>query len=109
FLYPVMSRPNLEVWTGCLARRLIIKDRVVTGLEVERDGRKLTVTTSEIALCGGAINSPQLLQVSGIGDPAALKKAGIEPVVELPGVGKNLQDHLGVYLTYASKDPVTLY
>lgn len=109
FLYPVMNRPNLDVWTGCLARRLIIKDRVVTGLEVERDGRKFTVNAREIALCGGAINSPQLLQVSGIGDPAILQKAGIEPVVELPGVGKNLQDHLGVYLTYASKDPVTLY
>ena len=110
FLYPVMQRPNLDVWTGCLVRRLVLEDRQTTGVEVERDGATITVAARrEVALCGGAINSPQLLQISGIGDPAMLQKAGITPQVPLPGVGRNLQDHLGVYLTYASKDPVTLY
>ena len=60
-------------------------------------------------LAGGAINSPQLLQLSGIGDPAMLAQAGIETMRPSPAVGRNLQDHLGVYLTYAAKDPITLY
>ncbi|WP_421928614.1 GMC family oxidoreductase [Neoaquamicrobium sediminum] len=110
FLYPVMQRPNLDVWTGAQVRRVILEDGRATGVEVDRGGTTLSVrATREVALCGGAINSPQLLQVSGIGDPKMLKAAGVEPLVAAPEVGRNLQDHLGVYLTYASKDPVTLY
>ncbi len=63
----------------------------------------------EIVLCGGAINTPQILNLSGIGHPVDLARAGLDAVVESPQVGRNLQDHLGVYLTYACKDPITLY
>lgn len=110
FLYPAMHRSNLDVWTGCMVRHLVIENRRVIGVQLERDGTRLTVATrGEVALCGGAINSPQLLQISGIGDPALLQRAGVSPLLSLPGVGRNLQDHLGVYLTYASKEPITLY
>ena len=59
--------------------------------------------------CGGAINSPQVLQLSGIGDPAVLKAAGVDVLHELPGVGQNLQDHLEVYIQYACKKPVSVW
>ena len=62
----------------------------------------------EIILCGGAINSPQLLQLSGVGNAADLEKLGIDVVEDLPGVGENLQDHLEVYIQYACKQPVSM-
>lgn len=110
FLQPVRQRKNLDVWTGAQVRKVILEGRRARGLEVNRGGTVTRVTARrEIALCGGAINSPQLLQLSGIGDPELLRSAGIEPLVASRDVGRNLQDHLGVYLTYASKDPITLY
>ena len=110
FLRPALARPNLTVWTGTLAQKVVIRDGRAVGLMVERGGEKRQVSCrGEIILSGGAINSPQLLQLSGIGNPAELKAAGIEPLVEAPEVGHNLQDHLGVYLKYAARDPVTLY
>jgi choline dehydrogenase len=63
---------------------------------------------AEVILCGGAINTPQLLQLSGVGNAAELKHLGIDPVQHLPGVGENLQDHLEVYVQYASKQPVSI-
>jgi choline dehydrogenase len=110
FLRPALGRANLTVWTGALAERLVIENNRATGVLVSRGGERLTARCrGEIVLSGGAINSPQLLQISGIGDPALLKAAGVEPLVTAPDVGRNLQDHLGVYLKYASRDPVTLY
>jgi choline dehydrogenase len=110
FLRPAMSRPNLTVWTNTLALKVNFDGRRTTGVTVERDGTPQTVAARrEVILAGGAINSPQLLELSGIGDPAVLQAAGIAPLVESRGVGANLQDHLGVYLTFACRDPVTLY
>ncbi len=110
FLHPVRSRPNLLVWTRSHALRVMMNEGRATGLRVRRGGVEQTVTARrEIILCGGAINTPQLLMLSGIGDPAALQSVGIAPKVTAPEVGRNLQDHLGVYLTYACKDPITLY
>ena len=110
FLRPVLDRPNLTVWTATLAEKVLFEDRKAIGLMVNRAGTSTKVgCRGEIILAGGAINSPQLLQLSGIGDPQHLKAAGIEPLVEAPEVGRNLQDHLGVYLKYASKDPITLF
>ncbi len=110
FLRPARSRHNLDIWTQTLARRLIIDGRRVAGLEVDRNGaRQIVHARREIVLSCGAIGSPQLLEQSGIGDPAIVKAAGVEPVHPLPAVGSNLHDHLGVYLTYRCREPVTLY
>lgn len=110
FLRPAMSRPNLAVRTGTMVRRVVVEDGRATGLVLSRGGAESQIAARrEVILSGGAVNSPQLLMLSGIGDGAALAGHGIEPVHHLPGVGANLQDHLGVYLTYACADPVTLY
>ena len=110
FLRPALSRPNLTVWTQAPVSRVVIAEGRATGVEVARWGQPQVVTARrEIVLAGGAINSPQLLQLSGIGPGAVLQAAGVPVRVDAPGVGANLQDHLGVYLTYACKDPVTLY
>jgi choline dehydrogenase len=110
FLHPIRARPNLAVWTRTKALRLMMDERRATGLVVRRRGVEQHVAARrEVILCAGAINTPQLLMLSGIGDPAALQSVGITPKVAAPQVGRNLQDHLGVYLTYACKDPITLY
>ena len=110
FLRPVRARPNLAVWTRTHALKVEMARGRATGLLIRRGGTEQHVTARrEIILCGGAINTPQLLMQSGIGDPAELQAMGIAPQVAAPEVGRNLQDHLGVYLTYACKDPITLY
>jgi choline dehydrogenase len=110
FLLPAMTRPNLAIWTRALARRILLDEGRAIGLEIERDGAVQVVRARrEIVLAGGAINSPQLLQLSGIGPGETLVEAGVEVRIEAPGVGRNLQDHLGVYLTYACNEPVTLF
>jgi choline dehydrogenase len=110
FLRPARGRANLTVWTRALATKIVLENGRATGLELSRDGQAMSVSAKrEVILSGGAINSPQLLQLSGIGDPAALKRVGIEPRVDSPEVGRNLQDHLGVYLKYRCKEPITLY
>ena len=110
FLRPALSRPNLSLRTKTTVRRIEITEGRATGLVLHQNGIETQVAARrEIVLAGGAINSPQLLMLSGIGAGADLAAQGITPVVQSPGVGQNLQDHLGVYLTYACKDPVTLY
>lgn len=110
FLRPALRRPNLTVLTRTLVRRIIVEAGRATAVEVDGPaGRRRIAAAREVVLCGGAVNSPHLLQLSGIGAGAALKAAGIDPVHELPGVGRNLQDHLGVFLSFACRDPVTLY
>ena len=110
FLHPVRARPNLAVWTQTQALSVMTEEGRATGLLVRRAGTAQRVAARrEVILCGGTINTPQLLMLSGIGDPAALQALGIAPKVASPEVGRNLQDHLGVYLTYACKDPITLY
>jgi choline dehydrogenase len=110
FLRPAMPRKNLKVMTGTAVNRIRIKNGRAVGLNVLRAGQASEVTAlGEVILSGGAINSPQLLMLSGIGAGSQLAKHGIEVIHDVPNVGRNLQDHLGVYLTYACKDPVTLF
>ena len=109
YLHPVMHRKNLTVQCRALVTKLVIENKKVTGVNFELPfGRKRTAMAKEVILCGGAFNSPQLLQVSGIGDSEHLKKVGVEPVHHLPGVGANLQDHLEVYVQHSCTKPVSL-
>jgi choline dehydrogenase len=107
-VHPVLSRPNLTVRTRALVTQIRLAGGRATGVEYRRAGRLHTASAGEIVLSGGAINSPQLLQLSGIGSPAVLEAAGIAVGHELPGVGENLQDHLEVYVQYACTQPVSV-
>lgn len=109
YLHPVMHRKNLTVKCRALVTKLNIENKKVTGVNFELPfGRKRTVNAKEVVLCGGSFNSPQLLQVSGIGNSQHLKSVGVEPVHHLPGVGENLQDHLEVYVQHSCSQPVSL-
>lgn len=104
YLHPAMSRPNLKVETRALARRVTLEGRKATGVEYAQDGRIVTARARrEVILAGGAINSPQLLQLSGIGDGRLLQSLGVQTVHDLPGVGENLQDHYVVGTTFRLK------
>jgi choline dehydrogenase len=110
YLHPVMDRANLEVRTHAYATKVIFEGDRAVGVEYARPGRRgsETVRAGEVILCGGAINSPQLLQLSGIGAAAELTPLGIGVVADLPGVGENLQDHLEVYIQHTATQPVTM-
>ena len=108
YLHPVRNRKNLTVRTLALGDRVRFEGKRAVGVDYERARRHHAVEAGEVILCGGAINTPQLLQLSGVGDEALLKKHGIPVVHHLPGVGENLQDHLEVYIQYASKLPVSI-
>src|SRR5690242_1994803 len=109
YLHPVMSRPNLEVRTGALTTRVLFDGTRAVGVEYSRWGRPARrVEAGEVVLCGGAINSPQLLQLSGVGNPDLLRGLRIPVVADLPGVGENLQDHLEVYVQHACTQPVSM-
>jgi choline dehydrogenase len=104
----VMSRPNLTVATRAFVTKIIFTGKRAVGVEFRHEGKTKRVRSDELILCGGAINSPQLLQLSGIGRAAELSGLGIDVVADLPGVGENLQDHLEVYVQYGSKLPVSV-
>ncbi len=109
YLHPVMHRKNLDVETLAMVTGLRMEGDRCTGVDYTRAGRlHRSVTAGEVILCGGAFNSPQLLQLAGIGDPEHLRTAGVTTRVELPGVGANLQDHLEVYLQHAATQPVSI-
>jgi len=108
YLHPVLHRKNLNLITKAHATRLVMDGTRVTGVEYQRRGQRHVAAAAEVVLCGGAINTPQLLQLSGIGPAAVLHDAGVSPVVDLPGVGENLQDHLEVYVQYACTQPVSM-
>jgi choline dehydrogenase len=109
YLHPVMDRKNLRVETLAMATRVTFDGSRATGVEYLRAGRAhRSVRAGEVVLCGGAINTPQLLQLSGVGNPEHLLPLGVQMVHDLPGVGENLQDHLEVYIQYASKQPVSI-
>jgi len=108
YLYPVMSRTNLTVATRAFGTQIIFDGSTAVGVEFRHEGKTKRVRSNEIILCGGAINSPQLLQLSGVGNAAELAALGIDVVADLPGVGENLQDHLEVYVQYGSKLPVSV-
>jgi choline dehydrogenase len=113
FLHPAMDRPNLEVRCRAFVERVVFEGGRAVGVEVVtggglRGGEREVIRADEVILCGGAINSPQLLQLSGVGNVRELEAVGVKPVHDLPGVGENLQDHLEVYIQYASKLPVSV-
>ncbi|MEC8953650.1 MAG: choline dehydrogenase [Actinomycetota bacterium] len=108
YLHPVLHRKNLNLITKAHATRLVMDGTRVTAVEYQRRGQRHVAAAAEVVLCGGAINTPQLLQLSGIGPAAVLNDAGVSPVVDLPGVGENLQDHLEVYVQYACTQPVSM-
>lgn len=104
YLHPVRRRPNLEIRTRAFVTKILFEGGRAVG--VEYNGR--TVRAGEVVLCGGAINSPQLLQLSGVGHATELGALGVDVVHDLPGVGENLQDHLEVYIQYACGRPVSM-
>ncbi len=108
YLHPVMGRRNLTVACRAFVTKIIFRGQRAVGVEFFRNGTLQRIRAKEIILCGGAINSPQLLQLSGVGNAGLLRGLGIDVVADLPGVGQNLQDHLEVYVQYASKLPVSV-
>jgi choline dehydrogenase len=108
YLHPVMDRPNLEVRCRAMVTRVRFNGTRAVGVDVVQKRKTERIDAGEVLLCGGAINSPQLLQLSGVGDAAELQALGISPVHDLPAVGENLQDHLEVYVQYACKQPVSV-
>lgn len=107
YLHPVMDRANLRVETNALSTRVLFEGKRAVGVEFIQNGQTRTVLAAkEVILCGGAINSPQLLQLSGIGPAELLRQNGIQVLVDAPGVGENLQDHYVISATYRLKSGV---
>src|SRR5262249_36190442 len=110
FLRPALSRPNLTVLTHALTHRIVVENNRAVAVELSQDGQSRRVRAGrEIVLSAGAVNSPQILMLSGIGNADELIAHDIAPVHHLPGVGKNLHDHVDVCVVYALTKPVTLY
>jgi len=110
YLRPALRRPNLSLQTHALATKIVFEGRRATALDYRRGDRQVRVAVGrELILCGGPINSPQLLKLSGVGPAAELRSFAIPVVHDLPGVGENLQDHLEFYFQVACKEPITLY
>lgn len=109
YLKPARSRPNLVVHTGALATRILFHDRRAAGVRY-LDGRRVgsVAARREVILCGGAVNTPQLLMLSGVGPAEHLKRRGVKIVADLPEVGRNLRDHLAAGLVVRAKDTKTL-
>ena len=109
YLRPAMRRPNLRVEIRALAHRVLFEGRRAVGLEYAQNGVMQRVKARrEVLLAGGAINSPQLLQLSGVGPAALLRECGIAVVHDLPGVGENLQDHVNTRVVYRARRANTL-
>ena len=110
YLRPVLDRPNLTAETGAMTNRILFEGRDAIGVEYIKSGKTVKVRARrEVILSAGAINSPQLLMLSGIGPADDLQALGIEIQQDLPGVGQNLQDHLELYVQHKCLEPVTLY
>jgi choline dehydrogenase len=127
YLHPALrqGRRNLRVHARTLVHRVLFENGRAVGVQVTRDGPRPGTAHSadakppgtlvtlrarkEVILCGGAINSPQLLQLSGVGDAALLRQFDIPVLAHRPGVGQNLQDHLDLYIQVACTQPVTLH
>jgi choline dehydrogenase len=109
YLHPVMDRPNLKVVTGVQASCITFSSTRATGVQFsQNDSGPRLARAGEVIVCGGAFGSPQLLQLSGVGNGSELSRLGIDVVADLPGVGENMQDHLEVYVQYGSKLPVSV-
>lgn len=113
YLKPALKRPNLALRSGAMVTRILLEGRRAVGVAYRLGGpgapEREVRATREVILAGGAINSPLLLKLSGIGPAAELKGLGIPVVHDLPGVGENLQDHLEFYFQVESLKPITLY
>lgn len=112
YLHPVLKRPNLTCLTGVRTTRILVEGGVAVGVEYADEATKARTVVHadrEVLLCAGAVQSPQILQLSGIGDPEELAKHGIPVVHALKGVGANLQDHLDVTLSWECPKPITIY
>ena len=113
YLYPVLKRPNLHVVCRAMVNRVLFDGTRATGVEFtqpswpNKRGATQTVKANEVILCGGSINTPQLLQLSGVGNRETLEPLGIPVVHHLPGVGEHLQDHLEVYIQHGCSQAVT--
>ena len=109
YLDPIKKRKNLTIITGALVKKVNLVGKRATGVEYSIGSRNYQVTANkDVILSAGSIGSPHILQLSGIGDPEVLKEAGVAVQHDLPGVGKNLQDHLEFYFQYKCKQPITL-
>jgi choline dehydrogenase len=109
FLKPAVKLGSVKLETYALARRILLDGKRTIGIEYEKGGKIFEARAMrDVVLAASSINSPKLLQVSGIGNPAVLKEAGVDVVHPLPGVGENLQDHLEVYFQVRCKEPITL-
>jgi choline dehydrogenase len=109
YLREARRRPNLTVVTNALATRILLSGRRATGIEYRRgDARHVAHAGREVILAGGAFNSPQLMQVSGLGPAPLLQSLGIDVVADMPGVGADLQDHLQVRMQYRCTEPITM-
>ena len=108
YLHPVLDRPNLKLITLAQVNKIVFEGSRAVGVEYRRGRRTHVARGTEIISCGGAFNSPQLLQLSGIGAGDHLRSLGLPVVADLPGVGENLQDHLEVYIQYECKEPVSM-
>jgi choline dehydrogenase len=105
YLRPAMKRPNLQVETLALAQRVLFDGKRAVGLEYRQNGAvRRARARREVLLAGGSLQSPQLLQLSGVGPAGLLKEFGIDIVHEVPGVGENLQDHIGCKVVYKVKE-----
>jgi choline dehydrogenase len=110
YLDPARRRPNLTVRTRALTQRVRLEGTRAVGVDYVKAGRPAEVRIGrEVILAGGAINSPQLLMLSGIGDADHIRAHGLAVVAHLPGVGANLQDHLEIYVQHACTRPISLY
>jgi len=108
YLHPAMARPNLTVLTRAMTTRINFEGSRAVGVSFRHRRRDHTVSAGHVISCGGAFNTPQLLQLSGVGDPEHLRSVGIDPIADVGGVGENLKDHLEVYIQYACKEPVSM-
>ena len=105
YLNPVRSRSNLEILTNAHVTKVVIENNEATGIELIQKGVKTTIKArGEVILSAGAVGSPHILMLSGIGEAEALKNSGVTPIHELPGVGKNLQDHLQARTSFKTKN-----
>ncbi|XP_015274329.1 PREDICTED: choline dehydrogenase, mitochondrial [Gekko japonicus] len=110
YLRPALSRPNLSTEENTLVTKILFKGPRAIGIEYVKDGEKKRIfVNKDVILSAGAINSPQLLMLSGVGNADDLKKLGIPVICHLSGVGQNLQDHLEVYVQQKCTQPLTLY
>ena len=112
YLHPILNRPNLTNLIGVRTTRILIENGVAIGVEYADEATKARTSVyadKEVLVCAGAVQSPQILQLSGIGDPEELGKHGIPVVHALKGVGANLQDHLDVTLSWECPKPITIY